>query len=648
MCGFTGFLDLSASPKFGEDIIQRMLNALSHRGPDDQGSWADSSCGVVLGHRRLSILDLSPAGHQPMHSSSGRFVIAFNGEIYNHLAIREELPHRDWRGHSDTETLLEAIETWGIAVTLSKLVGMFGFALWDRKDKSLCLARDRAGEKPLYYGWTGDTLIFGSELKALRQHPKFDPQVDRDALCLFMRYSYIPAPHTIYQGVRKLDPGTFFIYETNGNRSPSPRAYWSFSDVARRGVEAPFSGSDDNAVTALDGHLRQAVQGQMLSDVPLGAFLSGGIDSSLIVATMQTLSSSPVRTFSIGFHESEYNEAPYAKAVAQHLGTDHTELYVTPKETLDVIPSLPHIYDEPFADSSQIPTFLVSKLAKSQVSVCLSGDGGDELFGGYNRYIWSARSWDKVRRVPPSLRGALSNCMTQVSPEAWNALFSTLRPALPKSLRYANPGDKIHKLSEVLGARTQKDVFMSPLSHWNRPEQVVLGGTEGRSRFDEQTFDTWMKDSSGVMMLLDSLTYLPDDILVKVDRAAMAVSLETRVPFLDHRLIEFAWTLPLHMKIRGRSSKWILRRLLERHIPSALIERPKMGFGVPIDHWLRGPIREWAEALLAPDRLQSEGYLNPEMIHLKWREHLSGQRNWAGCLWNVLMFQAWLEESQKK
>ena len=647
MCGFTGFLDQSAASLANEDIIQRMMDALTHRGPDDKGFWSDDYSGITLGHRRLSILDLSPAGHQPMVSVTGRYTIAFNGEIYNHLQIRDQLSQTEWRGHSDTETLLAAIEEWGIGNTLKELVGMFGFALWDRQDKTLYLARDRVGEKPVYYGWQSDTLVFGSELKALRQHPKFHAPIDRNALCLFMRYSYIPAPHTIYQDIKKLSPGTFIAFSPRGQKDPTPVQYWSFSDAARRGIEQPFAGSDEEAINTLDRHLSTAIQGQMLSDVPLGAFLSGGIDSSLVVATMQRLSKTPIKTFTIGFNEAEYNEAEHAKSVARHLGTDHTELYVTAQQSLDVIPRLPQLYDEPFADSSQIPTFLVSQLAKTQVSVCLSGDGGDELFGGYNRYAWSMHFWNRMRHAPVGMRNALATTLTVIPPSSWDSIFRAFKPLLPKSLRYSSPGDKIHKLSTVLGAKCPEDIFFSLLSHWKEPERLVLGGHEPATALSDPFFSSWIKDKPNAMMLLDSISYLPDDILVKVDRAAMAVSLETRVPLLDHRFIEFAWSLPPRHKLRGNETKWILKQLLSRHIPQELIDRPKMGFGVPIDQWLRGPLRDWAETLLAPERLRQEGYLSPKLVRDKWVEHLSGQRNWAYYLWDVLMFQAWLEESQR-
>lgn len=667
MCGLTGcWQSGSFSAERATATLDAMATAIAHRGPDDRGIWLDADTGIGLAHRRLSILDLSPAGHQPMPSLSGRYVLVFNGEIYNHLELREELernhPHPSppplrgresslegegslrWRGHSDTETLLAGFETWGIAATLQRAIGMFAIAVWDRAERNLTLARDRLGEKPLYYGWQGDCFLFGSELKALRAHPVFNSAIDRDALSLFLRHNCIPAPYSIYQGIHKLPPGTLLtLPSANRHVDPVPVAYWSLRDAVEQGQAQPFQGTDAEAITALDDLLRDAVQRQQLADVPLGAFLSGGVDSSTIVALMQAQSSQPVKTFTIGFHESAYNEAPYAKAVAHHLGTDHTELYVTPEEARAVISRLPEIYDEPFSDSSQIPTFLVSELTRQQVTVSLSGDAGDELFGGYNRYLLAGSIWRKIRWLPPTLRTLAARSMTALSPAAWDRFYGVLARVLPPRWRFSLPGDKAHKLAEILTAASPELIYRGLVSHWPQPATVVIGATEPTTVLNQAA--AWPDLCFDQRMLyLDALSYLPDDILVKVDRAAMAVSLETRVPLLDHRVVEFAWRLPLAMKIRHGESKWILRQVLDRYVPRTLIERPKMGFGVPLDRWLRGPLRDWAEDLLDESRLRREGFFHPEPIRHKWAEHLAGTRNWQYHLWDVLMFQAWLEQ----
>jgi len=644
MCGLTGFWQQGGcSHDEAVTLVRRMTDTLVHRGPDDFGEWVDEAVGIALGHRRLSILDLSPAGHQPMVSASGRYVIAYNGEIYNHIELRQDLEAQGaappWRGHSDTETLLAAVEAWGIQQTLQRCVGMFAIALWDRQDRILTLARDRLGEKPLYYGWQQGVFLFGSELKALRAHPAFVGEIERDALALFFRYNYIPAPYSIYEDVFKLPPGTYL--EIAGTQSTQPIPYWSFADSVAKGQAHPFSDSETDAVNELERLLQQAVAGQMLADVPLGAFLSGGIDSSTVVALMQAQSKQPVRTFTIGFHEGEYNEAKHAKTVAQYLGTDHTELYVTPQEAMGVIPRLPELYDEPFADSSQIPTFLVAQLARQHVTVSLSGDGGDELFGGYNRYFLVDRLWRRIGWMPKGLRTSLSSLLTALPPKYWNHLFSVFSHLLPRRYRYANPGDKLHKLAEVLNAAEPEAIYYALVSHWKTPSSLVLGTTEPPTVLTQE--QPWLQgaDFRHRMMALDTLSYLPDDILVKVDRVAMGVSLETRVPLLDHRLVEFAWQLPVGLKIRNGQGKWLLRQVLYRYVPQELIERPKMGFGVPIDHWLRGELRDWAEDLLNEHRLREAGYLNPQPVRQLWDEHLSGRRNWQFHLWDVLMWQAW-------
>jgi asparagine synthase (glutamine-hydrolysing) len=641
MCGIWGFVGQPLDPA----VSTRIGESLAHRGPDDAGVWSDPSAGVTLGHRRLAIVDLSAAGHQPMTSACGRFVVVFNGEIYNHLDLRSELERIGaapaWRGHSDTETMLAAFVQWGITAAVQRMTGMFAFALWDRERRELTLARDRLGEKPLYFGRLGKAFVFASELKALRAHPAFDCEIDRDALTLLLRHNYIPAPHTIYRGIRKLEPSTLLTLAEGGRETRS--VYWSARDAALHGIAEPYGGGDSDAVDALERMLKEAIGRQMVADVPLGAFLSGGVDSSTVVALMQAQSSRPVKTFTIGFHEQGYDEAEHAHAVAAHLGCEHTELYVSPQQALDVIPRLPALYDEPFADSSQIPTFLVAQLARQHVTVSLSGDGGDELFGGYNRYLWAARIWRRLGNVPAALRGSLAGLLTGPSPATWNRLFDVVRFALPNHLRYGNPGDKLHKLADMLGARSADEVYLFLVSLWRRPADIVVGGREPATVLTEPEHRLAASSFESRMMYLDQVSYLPDDILAKVDRAAMGVSLETRVPMLDHKLIEFAWQLPLDMKIRNGSGKWLLRQVLYRHVPQQLIDRPKMGFGVPIDIWLRGPLRDWAESLLAEDRLRREAYFDPLPVRAKWQEHLSGRRNWQYHLWSLLMFQSWLE-----
>ncbi len=645
MCGLAGFLTTARTDCIDE-IVVRMAEKVVHRGPDDSGVWTDKGAGVGLAHRRLSIVDLSPAGHQPMVSISGRYVVVFNGEIYNHQALRRDLEGRDnsmaWRGHSDTETLLAGFDIWGIAETVTKAVGMFAFAVWDRFTRTLTLGRDRLGEKPLYYGWQGQDFLFGSELKALKAHPCFRGQIDRGVLALLMRHNYVPAPHTIYRDIFKLLPGTLLTVSSNQGHV-EPRRYWDVRQVVADGLAQPVSDSPKDCVDMLEALLRDAVAKQMVADVPLGAFLSGGVDSSTIVALMQAQSSLPVRTFTIGFYEEGYNEAVHAKAVAKHLGTDHTEVYVSPQQALDVIPKLPTIYCEPFADSSAIPTFLVSQLARQQVTVSLSGDAGDEVFCGYDRYLLAGRLWRKLSLVPAGVRRVAARGLTAVSPDVLNRLVAPMRRLMPTALRFANPGDKLHKGAGVLASATIDALYQGLVSQWKDPAAVVIGGNEPRTLLSTNTpFPSGLSEIQR-MMALDLLTYLPDDILVKVDRAAMGVSLESRAPFLDHRVVEFAWRLPMEYKLRGGETKWALRQVLYRHVPKSLIERPKMGFGVPIAKWLRGPLRDWAESLLDESRLRRDGFFRPAAIREKWVEHLSGHRNWQYHLWDVLMFQAWLE-----
>lgn len=687
MCGITGYLTANVQPEADMlRCVSAMALAIAHRGPDDAGTWADAPSGVAIGHRRLSIVDLSPAGHQPMLSGSGRYVIAFNGEIYNHLALRAELeggagsgsPHpcplplagegvMPWRGHSDTETLLAGFEAWGIEATLQKAVGMFAIALWDQQDRVLTLARDRFGEKPLYYGWVGEggaaAFVFGSELKALRAFPGFANPVCRDALAQYMRFMYVPAPRSIYKGIYKLEPGCLLtVLGAPPSTAPSHplrpgstwgsvavQRWWSLANVVEAGALEPMT-DETEAIGGLEARLQEAVRLQSLADVPLGAFLSGGVDSSAIVALMQQQSTRPVRTFTVGFEEAGFDESPHARAVAKHLGTEHTELFVTAAEAQAVIPQLPAMYDEPFADSSQIPTHLVCKAARQQVTVALSGDAGDELFGGYNRYFWSPRIWKRLAWLPFPARQALGRAIASVPEAGWNALSRPVNALLPAAQGIAQAGDKAHKLAARLGGvRSQDDLNLSLVSTWQDPAQVVKGSggllLEPPSLLADPLPTRGVQQSQLDMMYRDSTTYLPDDILCKVDRAAMATSLETRVPFLDHRVAELAWRLPLHMKIRGNEGKWALRQVLYKHVPRELIERPKAGFCIPVGQWLRGPLRDWAESLLNGQRLQAEGYFHPAPIRNRWAEHLNGQRDHTASLWAVLMFQAWLQEN---
>ena len=649
MCGLTGFLDTTASLDCDAQrtIVLRMAAKLLHRGPDDGGQWADEKTGIALGFRRLAIVDLSPAGHQPMVSASGRFVIAFNGEVYNFGAIRKDLETAglapDFRGGSDTEVMLAAFEAWGLEKAVQRFVGMFAFALWDRQECTLSLVRDRLGVKPLYYGWSGKTLLFGSELKALKAYPGFAGEIDRDALALMLRYDYIPAPYTIYRGVRKLPAASILTLNADRRQEAVPVAYWSARSVAEAGVHTPFAGSDAEAMERLDALLRDSVALRMIADVPLGVFLSGGVDSSAVVALMQAQSSRPVQSFTIGFREESYNEAQHARAVAKHLGTDHTELIVTPEEAMAVIPLLPTLFDEPFADPSQIPTFLVSQLARKSVTVSLSGDGGDELFGGYNRYFWGRSLWKRLGSIPQSLRGAGAGLINAVPPGTWDTLFRMAGPLLPSGARQRNPGDKMAKLAEIVGAEGPDALYLALVSHWKQPTQVVQGSQEPLTPFTDRSQWANLADFTQRMMFLDTVSYLPDDILVKVDRASMGVGLEAREPLLDHRILEFAWQLPMDMKIRDGQGKWLLRQVLYKYVPQALIERPKTGFGVPIDEWLRGPLRDWAENLLSESSLHKHEVFNSAAIRQKWAEHLSGRHNWQYYLWNVLMVQAWLE-----
>ena len=666
MCGIAGFWDQRAV--LGNDAraaqLRRMTDALRHRGPDDQGAWIDPQAGVALGQRRLSIIDLSPAGHQPMPSADRRLWIVFNGEIYNYQELRKLLESDgigNWRGHSDTEVLLAAIGRWGLHGALERVVGMFAFALWDAQQRTLSLVRDRLGEKPLYYGWCRGALLFGSELKALRCFDGFDARLDAAAIADYLRHACIAAPRSIYASVLKLPPAHVVEIRDDG-RVDGPSPYWSWQQVtARPRSDSALPGVPRAQLAdTLDALLRRAVAGQMIADVPLGAFLSGGVDSSTIVALMQAQSTLPIRTFAIGFEEKQFDEAGYARAVARHLGTDHTELYVTARDALDVIPKLPEIYDEPFGDSSQIPTFLVAQLARTRVTVALSGDGGDELFGGYSRYGQVLRGWQQIARWPAPLRRALAAAIAAPGPIALRHALHALQPVLPRSLRGAQGVERLYKLADLLRLDGLADYYARIAAMWPRPEWIMSNGFDaapgtltpgpspasGRGAIGAaEIAATCARFESGAeaLMALDLVTYLPDDILVKVDRAAMASSLETRVPLLDHRVVEFAWQLPLEARVSGNLTKRVLRDVLYRYVPPALIERPKQGFGLPIGAMLRGPLRAWAEDLLAPQRLRRDGILQVEPVRRAWDAHLSGRRNLQYPLWTALMLQAWLD-----
>lgn len=656
MCGITGLLSpQKASVEPLLHLVQEMTNSLRHRGPDASDVWAEE--GIALGHRRLSILDLSAAGAQPMLSACGRFVVAFNGEIYNHLDLRRDLATvgaaPDWQGSSDTETLLAAIAHWGLDDTLCRTAGMFAIALWDRREKRLSLARDRIGEKPLYWGWAGTALVFGSELKALRCHPTFPREVCRVALAQYLSFAYVPAPRSIHPGIYKLEPGCILtvlahVPPTAGNAPLRPgeshgslsiRRYWSLNEMIETGATSPFT-TEEEALTTVEGALRRAVNRQMVADVPLGAFLSGGIDSSLIVALMQAQSTQAVRSFTVGFENQAFNEAPYAAAVARHIGTDHTEITVTEADARALIPLLAQMYDEPFADSSQIPTHLVCKAARRHVTVALSGDAGDELFGGYNRYFWGPQIWQWMAWMPQPLRRGLGRAISAVPAASWDKL------GVLTGNRVTRPGDKAHRLgARLISVRTLDDLYVSLVTEWPG-EQIVLGSGPSRlTLLDDPLPAILNNDSPARMMAQDMRSYLPDDILCKVDRAGMAVSLETRMPFLDPDVLSAAARLPSHMKIRGRQGKWALRQILDQHVPRALIERPKAGFGIPLGEWLRGPLRNWAEDLLSEAAIRRDGLLHPAPIRNAWAEHLSGHRDWSHRLWIILMFMAWRAEN---
>jgi asparagine synthase (glutamine-hydrolysing) len=642
MCGLTGFLQPSVTTTDTlRDQVMRMADTLAHRGPDDAGFWVDTPAGLAFGFRRLAIIDLSAAAHQPMLSADGRFVLVFNGAIYNFRDLRADLEKHGvrFRSTSDTEVLLEAAAFWGVESACRRLWGMFAIALWDRVDRILYLARDRLGKKPLYYADAGGVFLFASELKALRAHPAFDATISRDALAGYLRYGYVPAPYSIYQSARKLLPGHIALVRTE--QPTEVRSYWDAGKVAQEGLGLRLDLNEKEAVRDLESLLLDAIGRRMISDVPLGAMLSGGIDSSVVVALMQQLSTRPVRTFTIGFSEAAYNEAVAAKAVAAHLHTEHTELYVTPEQAQEVIPDLPRYYDEPFADSSQIPTFLVCRMARKHVTVCLSGDGGDELFGGYTRYMIAQRIWNLMRRSPPAARRLTAEAIQAVPTRMWDLIYQGLAPLLPGRWRQTLPGDKAHKLAALLAAANPDGLYRSLVSVWKNPNDLVIDGREPNTILDDPDLRERFPDFTERMMFCDLVTYLPDDILVKVDRASMGVSLEARSPLLDHRVAEWAWKLPLSFKQRSGKSKWLLRQVLRRHVPPHLVERPKMGFGIPLGAWLRGSLRDWSEELLQEKRLREGGFLRPEPVRSAWADHLAGKRKADHALWAVLMFQAW-------
>jgi asparagine synthase (glutamine-hydrolysing) len=639
MCGIAGVMNLAAGSR---ELLERnaiaMAESLAHRGPDDHGIWSDADAGIALTHRRLSIVDLSPAGHQPMVSADGRFIVTYNGEIYNFQELRPELEKRGikFRGHSDTEVMLEAFAAYGVEATVKRLIGMFTIGVWDRRERVLKLVRDRLGIKPLYWAKFGALFLFGSELKALRAHPGWTARINRSAVASFMRHNYVPAPHSIYEGVNKLEPASILTLRAGGE--PQIERFWDARAVAKTGLNNPLQADANELTDRLEALLRDAVGRRMVADVPVGAFLSGGIDSSTVAALMKVANAGPVRTYTIGFELPGFDEAVHSAAVARHLGTDHTELTVTAKEALDVIPQLPSMYDEPFADSSQIPTYLVSAMTRRHVTVALSGDGGDELFGGYNRYQLASQMWRGLSLLPRQLRQGIAASIVSVSPDRWSRLLSFL----PTSVRPSQIGDKLHKLATVLGQPDGMAVYRRLVTHWE-PAEVMPGVDEYKGILWNQELPKEIPGFLEQMQLMDLITYLPDDILTKVDRASMAVALEARVPLLDHRVVEFAWQLPRTVKVRGGTSKWLLRQVLDRHVPQNLIDRPKMGFGIPLGEWLRGPLRDWAETFLEERRLREANLLDVTRVRQYWREHLDGRRNWQYLIWDVLMLETWRE-----
>jgi asparagine synthase (glutamine-hydrolysing) len=643
MCGIAGFLMGTErhNGESSEKLIEKMTNTLAHRGPNNAGTWCDDVSGVYFGHRRLSILDLSEAGKQPMESACGRYVITYNGEVYNFQGIKKKLEAEiniDFKTHTDTEVILEACAKWGVQNAVNELIGMFAFSLWDKQERQLTLVRDRIGIKPLYWQFISGRLAFASELKALRVLPDWKPEVDKHALGSYLRHAYVPAPATIYSHVFKLSPGNILTWKAG--ESPEVNQYWDPLALVSENEQTHFSMSDIEAIDELDSLLGDAVQRRMISDVPLGVMLSGGIDSSIVTALMQKHSGRPVKTFSIGFNESDYNEAKYASQVAKHLGTEHTELYVESKHSLDVIGKIPMMYDEPFADASQIPTFLISDLIKNHVTVALSGDGGDELFAGYTRYQWAGKFAAIAKYFPAQLRNYVVSVIKYYPPQQWNQYLKNI----PAKIRPSHLGDKLYKIASILPLNNEQDIYKRLVSQWPKPSSVMNNGYEMETVLSNEMLKNLIPKYVSRMQYMDLVTYLPDDILVKVDRASMAVGLEARVPLLDHRVVEFAWSQPFNRKMRNGQGKWLLKQLLYRYVSKNLVDRPKMGFGVPIDQWLRGPLKGWAHDLLSVERLRNDGFFNADVIQKCLQEHMSGNRNHQYRLWVILMFQAWQDQ----
>lgn len=658
MCGITGIFQ--SNPSDLRMIVGAMADTMIHRGPDDAGVWCDETIGIAFGFRRLAILDLTLEGNQPMRSTSGRFVMVFNGEIYNFLELKKELVDQghQFRGGSDTEVMLAAFDTWGIERSLPKLNGMFAFAVWDRKDRELSLSRDRVGKKPLYYGWSDGCFLFGSELKAIKRHPKFKSEIDRSALVHYMQRGYIPYPLSIYRQIHKLIPGSLLkLSKDDLSRRPTdfspylarsgekgPKPYWDLMEVAIHSQEKPFKGNENKTLEELDRLLRQSTKRRMISDVPLGAFLSGGIDSSLVVAMMQAEHDAPIKTFTVGFEETDYNEAPFAKRIAEHLKTDHTEIYLSADEGLNIIPDLPQMFDEPLADASQIPTFLVSRLAKQHVTVALCGDGGDELFVGYNRYIWPELILLRLKFVPLFIREAFGRVGLNLPPKTRDRFARILAACLPSSIRPQRPKETLEKFFKIISAQNPDALYDALTTYW--PVKSVLGNEIHKAQYsmgDMQGFSNFLFRT----MFLDIGSYLPEDLLAKVDRASMAASLEIRSPLLDYQIIEFAASIPSALRAKNGEKKYLLRTLLSRYMPRKLFERPKMGFSVPIGKWLEGPLRNWAEDLLDESLLKSDGFFDSTMVRGRWKEHCEGTINWQNELWTILIFQAW-NQAQKR
>ncbi|MGV7227603.1 MAG: asparagine synthase (glutamine-hydrolyzing) [Nitrospirales bacterium] len=637
MCGIAGFLDHSPNgiPYNLSEVATHMAETMYFRGPDHGGVWTDQRNGLALSHRRLAVIDLSPSGYQPMLSADKRYVIVYNGEIYNFLELKKTLGDmgHTFSGTSDTEVLLKSCEIWGVKKAIEQCIGMFAFGLWDREKKTLTLGRDRLGIKPLYWANFENAFIFGSELKALRAHPRFSPSLDLSAMATYLRFGYIPSPNSIYEYVHKLEPGCLLTFRPT--RPPLIERYWDLRKIAIRNTRKPWRFDEQETLSQFENVLGEAVRQRLIADVPLGAFLSGGIDSSTVVALMQKYSDQPVRTFTIGFQETAKDESVHAKKIAAHLGTNHQEFIIEPHHIFHILPRLADWYDEPFSDISQIPTFFVSKMTRQEVTVALSGDGGDELFAGYRRYFKLSQRLHQLGKVPPVLRPILSS-VAGIPPLLLNSSLAYLPPKLIKLTK------KLRTLSQTFGSNGIEDQYLQLISRWENPLELVPDATkESVNFYSDQTLAEDFPDPITRMQYCEMMTLLPDDILAKVDRASMAVSLEVRVPILDHRVVEFAWSLPGHMKIRNGQSKWLLRQLLHKYAPVDLFERPKMGFGIPIGKWLRGPLREWAEDLLSENALKKSGLFNPVPIRKRWQEHLSGTHDRTRSLWTILMFQTW-------